>query len=248
MPLLAVEQVTKRYVRGRRERVALKDVSFGLQAGELAVVLGERRSGRSTLMRIAAGIERPDEGRVLFDGADLASAGRRALGRTLGFCMPSFSTMEGDLVLDHVAAPLLAQGMTRASARTIAAGALERAGAADCATALPDELDTLERMRVAIARGLAPRPKLLVIDDPTTHKGSVRRDPVLRLLNDIVEEGPSVLMSTDDGLSISGARRVFVLEGGMLRSQLEPQTSPTSPPPAPDPATVVSLDTRRASA
>lgn len=221
MSLLSIEGVSKRYRRGSREFVALRGVSMVVGQGELVVVLGTRKSGRSTLLRIAAGLERPDQGSVRFDGADLGRS-RRALGRRLCFCHTSFSAMEGDRVLDHVAAPLLAQGASLGEARNAAERALERAAAKNCAALAPDELDGAECVRVAIARALAPRPSLLVIDDPTAHAGVLQRDAILRLLRSLAgQDGPSVLMSTDDATCISGADRVMLLDEGELRSEVE---------------------------
>jgi ABC-type lipoprotein export system ATPase subunit len=235
--VLSLEGVVKRYRHGNRERLALRDVSMRVGQNELVVVLGTRRSGRSTLMRIAAGLERPDEGRVSFQGIDLATS-NRVVGRELCYCLTLFSSMEGDRVLDHVAAPLLARHVSRGSARRRATEALERADAGALSRATPDELDGAERVRVAIARALAPEPLLLVIDDPTAQAGTLQREPILRLLRSLpAHDGPSVLMSTDDGMSVSGADRVLMLDDGELRSQVD---SPQ--------ADVVPLNARRAGA
>lgn len=234
MSLLSVEGVSKRFRRGGREIVALRDISMTLGPGELAVVLGTRRSGRSTLLRIAAGLERPDEGTVEFEGADLARA-RLALGRRICFCHRSFSSMEGDRVVEHVAAPLLAQGAQRSAAREAAERALEIAGVSHCASLPPEDLDGLERMRVAIARGLVPGPRLLVVDDPTAQAGPLQRDPILRLIRTLADDhDTAVLMSTDDAMCVSGADRVLLLDEGELRPEAE------TPP-----AEIVPLNTRR---
>jgi ABC-type lipoprotein export system ATPase subunit len=232
--LLSVEGVSKRFRRGGREILALRDISISVNAGELAIVLGTRRSGRSTLLRIAAGLERPDNGRVLFEDADL-TRDRLALGRRVCFCHRSFSPMEGDCVLDHVAGPLLAQGMQRAVAREAAERALEIAGVAHCTSLPPEDLDGPERMRVAIARGLVPGPRLLVVDDPTAQAGPLQRDPILRLIRTLADgHDTAVLMSTDDAMCVSGADRVLLLDEGELRPEAE------NPP-----AEIVPLNTRR---
>jgi ABC-type lipoprotein export system ATPase subunit len=218
--LLSIENVSKRYRRGPREYVALRGVSLAIQRGELIVVLGTRKSGRSTLLRLAAGLERPDEGAVRFEGTAL-SAARDVVGRRISYCHSSFSPMQGERVLDHVAAALLAQGVSLGQARRAAERVLARTAAADCAGMRPDELNAAERVRVAMARALAPGPTLLVIDDPTTGVGLLQGDGILRLLRSIADERVAVLMSTDDATCVSGADRAFSLDDGELRCEVQ---------------------------
>jgi putative ABC transport system ATP-binding protein len=218
--LLSIENVSKRYRRGPREYVALRGVSLAIQRGEAVVVLGTRKSGRSTLLRIAAGLERPDDGVVRFEGTAL-SAARDVVGRRISYGHTSFSPMQGQRVLDHVAAALLAQAVSSRQARRTAEGVLARTAVADCAGMQPDELNAAERVRVAVARALAPGPALLVIDDPTTGVGLLQSDGILRLLRSIAEEGVAVLMSTDDATCVSGADRAFSLHRGELRCDVQ---------------------------
>lgn len=221
MSLLSLHDVSKRYRRGRREYVALDGVSLSVEGGELVAVLGTCKSGRSTLLRIAAGLERPDEGRVCFQGADLLPSDR-VIGRRLAYCRMSFSELEGDVVLDHVAAGLLAQDMTAVEAARVADRALARAGVPECARMRPYELEAAESVRVAIARALTSSPALLVIDDPTAAVGPLQSDPVLRLLRSLADEGVAVLMSTSDATCLSGADRALSLDQGKLRGEPDP--------------------------
>lgn len=220
MSLLSVENVSKRFRRGSRERVALRNVSLAIEPGELVVVLGPRKCGRSTLLRTAAGLERPDEGIVRFQGGSMSSA-RDVVGRRVVYCRASFSLMEGEHVVDQVAAALLAQGVSSGSAKREAEDALARTGVPECARMHPEELSGAERVRVAIARGLAPRPRMLVVDDPVAGVPSLHSDGILRLLRSIANDGLAVLMSTDDATCISGADRVFALDDGKLRIDVQ---------------------------
>lgn len=218
MSLLSIEHVSKSYRRGRREYVALRDVSLAVQSGEYVVVLGSRKSGRSTLLRLAAGLERPDEGSVRFQGVDLSCAAD-VLGRRLCYCRTAFSAMEGGAVVEHVAAGLLAGRVSPVQARRTAEGALERVGLTGCGSMYPYELNGEELVRVAIARALAVGPSLLVIDDPTAHVGMLQGGPILALLRSIADEGVSVLASTDDATCLSGADRALSLDAGRLQVQ-----------------------------
>ncbi len=229
MSLFSIEHVSKRYRRGAREYVALRDVSLSIECGELLVVLGTRKSGRSTLLRIAAGLEHPDKGIVRFVGGDLSFA-RNIIGRQISYCHMSFSAMEGERVLDHVAAALLAQGVSCLQARRAAERVLSRAGVAECAGMAPDELDGGESVRVAIARGLVADPRMLVIDDPTAGVGMLQSDGVLRLLHSIAaDDHVAVLMSTDDATCLSGADRAVSLDDGQLRGELQPPQADVVP-------------------
>lgn len=228
MSLLSIEHVSKRYRRGRREYVALRDVSLRIEHGEHVVALGTRKSGRSTLLRIAAGLERPDEGFVRFKGADLASA-PDLVGRRIAYCRTAFSAMEGETIAEHVMAGLLAQRFAPVAARRMAERALERTDAAGCAGMAPVELDGAEVLRVALARSLASGPDLLVVDDPMAGVGLLQSGPLLRLLHAIAGEGVAVLMSTDDATCLSGADRAVSLDGGRLRVDTQPPQADVVP-------------------
>lgn len=227
MSLLSIEGVGKRYRRGRREYVALKDVSLSVEHGELVCVLGTRKSGRSTLLRIAAGLERPDHGTVRFEGVDLSSAGN-VIGRRIAYCHTSFSELEGEHVLDHVATGLLAQDSTPVEANRAAEDVLSRMGAGDCARLRPYELDGAECVRVGIARALISSPTLLVVDEPTAPVGPIC-DPILRLLRTIADEGIAVLMSTGDAMCLSGVDRAMSLDEGELRGEMQPSQADVVP-------------------
>jgi putative ABC transport system ATP-binding protein len=218
--LLSLEGVSKRFRRGAREHVALRGVSLAIERGELVVVLGTRKSGRSTLLRVAAGLERPDEGIVYLDGVPLPKAGN-VVGREISYCHASFSPMEGERLIEHVAAALLAQRVPLARARRSAELVLERAEVAQCAGMHPDELSAAEHIRAAIARGLVVAPRMLVIDDPTAGVGLLQSDGVLRLLRSVADEGVAVLMSTDDATCISGVDQAFALDNGKLRAGVQ---------------------------
>lgn len=221
MGLLAIEHVSKRYRRGRREYVALRDVSMSVEAGEMVAVLGSGNSGRRALLRIAAGLELPDDGRVVFEGAEMKSGGA-LVGRRVAFCHTSFSALEGDLVVDHVATGLLAKRFSPTEARRAAHEALARCGASTCGALEPCELDSIERVRVALARALVRAPALVVVDEPTAGVGLLESDPLLRLLRSFAREGMAVLLATGDASSLAGIDRVVMIADGMVRGETHP--------------------------
>lgn len=226
MTLLELERVGKRYRRG--SRVVLEDVSVEIHAGEMVVVWGERRSGRSTLLRIAAGIETPDTGTVRFHGTDLTARDRKKLGEGVGYCRREFPRQRGQTVLDQLIAGQLGRRVPRDAALARAWRALERVRAGSCAELAASILRADEAVRVAIARALTLDPRLLVIDEPTLGVEPLDRDGILRLLRSLADEGIAILSSTSEGTGLLGADRVLVLDKGRLEGNLTPDLAPVT--------------------
>jgi ABC-type multidrug transport system ATPase subunit len=224
--LLEFQAVGKRLRDGELQRTVLRDVSFGLESGEVAVVWGPRRSGRSTLLRLAAGIESPDSGVVRFDGEDLSGRGEQTLGDGIGFCHTPVARGEWRSALDHVMVSLLARGVPSRAATVRAAEALERTGGAPAAGMRVSELDAAETVRVALARVLALQPRLLVIDEPTKGVDLLQRDGILVLLRTLATDGIAVLASTGDATALSGADRALSLSEGQLRGPPSRELAP----------------------
>jgi ABC-type ATPase involved in cell division len=229
MSLLSIQHATKHHGRGRIERLALRDVSLEIEPGELVAVWGLRRSGRTTLVRIAAGMERPDDGTVLFAGRDLAQHRDKVLGSEIGCAQFYFSPGEPGSVLDQVADGLLAERLSISTARRRAKEALADVGAEECAELSPRELDAGETVRVALARALVTGPKLLVVDEPTNGVDLVERDPILKLLRRVANRGVAVLMTTGDGAALAGVDHVFTLDHGELRGGASQPPASVSP-------------------
>lgn len=222
MSLLELEHVSKRHRRGSRERVALCDVSLQIEPGEHVAVWGQRRSGRSTLLRIAAGVESPDEGIVRFEGHDLSELGSEPLRGQVHYCRKEFRPADGQYILDQLITSQLTRGIPPSQARSRAHTALSRAGAEQCAGLRPNDLNSTETARAVIARGLAHQPKLLVIDEPTLGVDILDRDRILLLLRSLTDDGIAVLMSASETPCLSESDRALALSGGKLRGELEP--------------------------
>jgi ABC-type cobalamin/Fe3+-siderophores transport system ATPase subunit len=229
MSLLELEHVNRRHRRSSHEHLVLRDVSLELYPGELTAVWGLRRSGRSTLLRVAAGIEPPDSGVVRFEGRDLAARGGEALGGGIGYCQRSFRSAEGRTVLDELMVGQLARGVLPPAARSRAWAALERTDAAHCAAHGLGELDSAEAVRVMIARALALQPSLLVIDEPTKGVDLLERDPILLLARSLADDGLAVLMTVGESTGLSSADRALTLGGGELNGSSRPELAPVLP-------------------
>jgi ABC-type multidrug transport system ATPase subunit len=228
MSVLELERVTKRNGRGLDQRVILREVSLQIDLGELVAVWGARRSGRSTLLRIAAGIAQPDEGVVRFQGQDLAGRGDHHRAE-LAYCLSRHAPRDSEVVLDQIIADQILGGLGTGAAEAQARRVLTRAGVEHCAGARFNGLDPAEAVRVAVARGLARQPKLLVIDEPTLGVDLLLRDEILMLLRSIADEGVAVLMTTGDTPCLSVADRRLSLDGGELHGNISPRVASVLP-------------------
>jgi ABC-type sugar transport system ATPase subunit len=226
MSLLELDHVGRRFTRG--SRVALDDVSLAIEAGEMILVWGERRSGRSTLLRVAAGIEPPDAGVVRFDGHDIADRNKEVLGGGIGYCRKTFRAERGPTVLDQLVSSQFARRIPQATALTRAWRALERVQAGWCAPLETTDLKTEETVLVAIARALTSDPRLLIIDEPTIGVDPLKRDEILKLLRSLADGGIAILASAGEGTGLLGADRVLSLGKGMLRGELAPELAPVT--------------------
>lgn len=224
MSILSLEHVCKRYPDGRNETAALEDVSFDVDSGDFIGIWGIRRSGKSTLLRVAGGRELPDEGSVRLDGNELVtmSADRRArLQRHggIGLLSAAWRPARNKPVIDHVALPLLSDGMSLRDAKQPAWAALDRVGIADCAHMLAGRLSNSERMRVALAQLLVREPRVLLVDEPAAFVRPSEGIAFYELLCSLGRDlSIAIVIASEDIAPIRKARRMFTIESGTLRA------------------------------
>jgi ABC-type multidrug transport system ATPase subunit len=217
--LLELDSVVKSYRGG--SVVALDGVSLSVDAGEMVVVWGERLSGRSTLLRIAAGVEAPDSGEVRFDGRSLP---RRDGTAPIRFVRRRLLSRWGPTVIDElIGIGLSALNLKRPLALRQAHAALLRVDGEGLAGREPRQLKSDELMRVVIARALLCGPRLLVVDEPTLGIDPLKRDSILELLSSLAADGVAVFASAGDGTGLLGADRVLMLENGKIEGEAEPR-------------------------
>jgi ABC-type lipoprotein export system ATPase subunit len=226
--LLALRSVGKGYRRGGRWLRVLVDVSLEVGSGELVAVVGARGEGKTTLLKIAAGLELPDAGEVCLGSLDLACCSDEQRSRQLGIEI-AWVHREGTgvkfEVLDYVGLPLaMGRGRGRRGAEGRAMEALERVGAADCAHQRWEELSNWERVLVGFARGAVGEPRLMVVDNVIEGLGMRRTREAGELLRSLIGElGCGVLMSASDLEVALVADRVWSIERGRLK-KLSDQT------------------------
>jgi predicted ABC-type transport system involved in lysophospholipase L1 biosynthesis ATPase subunit len=222
--LLALTGVCKSLRDGASEIAVLEDVSLEVGAGELVGVYGERRSGKSTLMRVAAGLELPDAGSVTFDGVDLSrlSIGARArLRRRGGLALASGEggpLTSSQPVLEHVALPLTNDGLTLGESEGLARPLLREIGVGELAHVRVDRLSLSDRVRVELARALVRGPRLLLVDEPAVLPGPSDSRELYGLLRALARSGIAVVIASADTAALAGVERFLTLSGGRLRS------------------------------
>ncbi len=219
-PLLALREVSLTFRRGPRRVVrVLERASLDVHAGELVAVLASRGEGKTSLLRVAAGIERPEGGEVLFKGRDLWTLSDRRRSELLRHELGFAELLGPDIelpALTHVAFPLL-PNVRNGPAYERASGMLDRMGLRELADQPWTDLADSERALVALAQSLVRKPDLLLVDNLTATLGIRETEELGRLLRSIAEEdGLTVLMCVSDAEASTWCDRVATLGDGRL--------------------------------
>lgn len=226
MTTLVLDGVSKRFRQGSAEQVALDDVSLDVDAGEVVGIWGRRRSGRTTLLRVSAGVEEPDSGTVRVEGVDLwhgSRGARRSAQQQIAVWYPLFLRDHGRRLYRQVAMPARRGGRSTRSAWADAHGALERVGIADCARRAVGDLDHRETVRAALARALVMRPKVLVLDEPMSGLDALDGERLLELVVEIAREDRiAVLVTAAEVSQLGGVDRILSMSAGAVRGATAP--------------------------
>jgi putative ABC transport system ATP-binding protein len=220
--MVEVKSVTKTY-SGKSVVHALRGVSLQVARGEMVATMGPSGSGKSTLLNILGGLDRPTEGSVVIDGADLSRLDddRLTLLRRekIGFIFQFFNLLPTLTAHENAALPLHLAGVARRAAASRAEELLLAVGLKDRLSHLPDALSGGEQQRVAMARALALRPPLILADEPTGNLDSITGGEILALFKDLQSRfGTTVVMVTHDPGAAAVCDRVLRMQDGMIVS------------------------------
>jgi len=222
--MLRFDNVSKQYRGGH---VALADVSFEVQRGEMLFVTGHSGAGKSTLLKLIHLGERPSRGAVLFGERNLLKVrGRRVPlhRRDVGVVFQDHRLLADRTVFENVALPLILRGMRRGEIAKRVRSVLDRLGLGARERALPTQLSAGEQQRVGIARALVGEPQLLVADEPTGNLDPALSAEIMTLFAALPERGTSVLIASHDlGLVRRLKKRVLVLDQGRLADDISPE-------------------------
>ncbi len=224
MTLLRFDGVSKKYPSGH---LALDELSFSVQAGEMLFITGHSGAGKSTLLKLAHLSERPSKGAVWFNEKNLNKVRGSQVAlhrRSLGVVHQDHCLLLDKSVFDNVALPLLIAGIEPKQIKQRVHQALERLGLLDRAQTKSTDLSTGEQQRVGIARAIATQPTVLLADEPTGNLDPSLAADIMQMLVSLTEQGTAIIIASHDlSLVKRMKKRVLVIDQGRLMDDISPE-------------------------
>jgi putative ABC transport system ATP-binding protein len=213
--------VTKNYQKGSRLVTALRGVDLVIEDGEWLAIQGRTGHGKTTLLQMLGGLDRPTSGVIDLDGVDLAQLREGQLTKVraekIGFIFQTFNLVPTLSAQENVETALVPLHVPAAARRARAVAALESVGLGDRIAHLPSELSGGQQQRVAIARALVKEPKVLLADEPTGNLDEDTRDDIINLLERLWREhGLTLVLITHDSPVARRAQRTLIMKNGQL--------------------------------
>lgn len=217
--------MNKSYIMGANKLHVLKGINLDVDEGEFVAIMGASGSGKSTLLNIIGMLDTHDSGLYELAGVKIEKLNERKAAnyrnKFLGFIFQSYNLINFKNVAENVALPLYYQNISRKNRSQIAMHYLERVGLTDWAHHMPNELSGGQKQRVAIARALAAKPKLLLADEPTGALDSKTSAEVMKLIQEINDEGKTILMVTHENDIAQMCKRIVRLKDGMITEDIK---------------------------
>jgi ABC-type multidrug transport system ATPase subunit len=224
MSLLAFRGVSKRFPDGGEQIAVLDRVSFEVEVGETVGLFASRRGGKTTLLKIAAGLISPDEGSVLWDGVELSQMNRDEAAETrceggIAYARGDWRTSRSMSVLEYITVSLYGGPPTVLEAEDRASRTLELLGASPLARRLTTELGMSERLLVELARAIVRKPRLLLMDEPAVLRNPDHARDFYELLRSLPKKtGCALLIASEEITPLRGCKPMMSLSGGRLTS------------------------------
>lgn len=220
--MLVIENLNKSYDTGKSKLHVLKGINLNIDEGEFVSIMGSSGSGKSTLLNIIGILDEKDSGVYNLDGfpiedlTEIKAAEYRS--KFLGFIFQSFNLIGYKNALENVALPLYYQNVPRKERNARALEYLEKVGLAQWANHLPNELSGGQKQRVAIARALITDPKVILADEPTGALDSQTTFDIMKLLQEINNNGKTIIVVTHENDVAAQTKRNVVLKDGVIES------------------------------
>lgn len=226
MAILEVNSLKKVYTTrfGGNQVQALSQVSFSVEEGEYVAIMGESGSGKTTLLNILAALDKPTSGEVILDGKPLSTIREKEISAfrrdNLGFVFQDFNLLDTFSLQDNIFLPLVLAGKRYQEMNLRLQPIARKLGIQDILQKYPYEVSGGQKQRAAVARALITSPKLVLADEPTGALDSHATDGLLKLFNEINEEGQTILMVTHSTKAASHAGRVLFIKDGQVFHQI----------------------------
>ena len=225
--MIELTQVCRTFLVGDQAVVALDHIDLTLAPGDYLSVMGPSGSGKSTLLNILGLLDRPDSGSYRLaerETADMREVERAQMRSDyIGFVFQAYHLVPRLSARENIELPLMLAGMPPRERRALVDAAMERLQLADRAGHLPKQLSGGQRQRVAIARAIVRKPALLLADEPTGNLDTHSGGEVIRLLEELNEDGITLCLVTHDAaLGARARRRITMVDGSIATSQEEP--------------------------
>lgn len=223
--MIKIRDLNKSYTMGANKLHVLKGINLDVDEGEFVAIMGASGSGKSTLLNIIGMLDTHDTGLYELAGVKIEKLNEKKAAnyrnKFLGFIFQSYNLINFKNVAENVALPLYYQNVSRKNRSQIAMHYLERVGLTDWAHHMPNELSGGQKQRVAIARALAAKPKLLLADEPTGALDSKTSAEVMKLIQEINDEGKTILMVTHENDIAQMCKRIVRLKDGMITEDIK---------------------------
>ena len=220
--LIHVSHLTKIYLTGATETVALSDVSFSIAKGEFVAIMGPSGSGKSTLMHMLGALDIPTSGTYILDGEDVSKLTEDQLAeirnKKIGFVFQAFNLLPRRSALKNVMLPMMYGGIPKEDREERAKKYLELVGLGNRLNHTTNQLSGGQMQRVAIARGLAMNPAILLADEPTGNLASAQGEEIMQIFKDLNEQGHTIIMITHEPDIAEHAKRVIHVKDGKIIS------------------------------
>ena len=218
--IIRTEHAVKTYTVGEITTSALKDVSLNIPQGSFTCIVGPSGHGKSTLMHLIGGLDRPSSGKIYIGDMEISTIANtdlaRLRGQRIGFVFQFFNLLQGLTAIENIEIAMMLAGVAEPEQRSRAEKLLALVGLAEKAGSKPGQLSGGQQQRVAIARALANDPDILLLDEPTGNLDSVAEAEVLDLLQDLHRQGKTVIIVTHSDEVAKRAERIIRVKDGLI--------------------------------